>query len=129
MRSSTLVSVIDPVTSRTTSGASDASRRLTSSVMIDEPLAASRVTRPWPISPSAPVMRTTGLRTLAPLLPFLPLPPFLPSRREQHVGGGIGHHDDDQPAHLVDRQRHDEVGGDQHGRETAGDQPDRGLLV
>ena len=54
--------MIDPVNSRVTSGASVASSGLTSSVMIDEPDAGERVTRPWPISPPAPVMRTTGLR-------------------------------------------------------------------
>ena len=54
--------MIEPVNSRATSGASAGSSGLTSSVMIDAPAAARRVTRPWPISPPAPVMSTTGLR-------------------------------------------------------------------
>src|SRR5262245_26258246 len=64
MRSRRLTSVIDPVNSGATSGASEASSGLTSMVTIGELAepAVSRVMRPWPRSPPAPVMRTTGLR-------------------------------------------------------------------
>jgi len=62
MRSSRLVSVIDPVKARAVSGASEASSGATSSVTMGDPDAASRVTSDWPISPPAPVMRMTGLR-------------------------------------------------------------------
>ena len=40
----------------------------TSSVTIGAPDRARRVTRPWPISPPAPVIRTTGLRTSSDLM-------------------------------------------------------------
>src|ERR1700694_5700664 len=62
MRSSRFVSVIDPVNSRETSGASAASRGFTSSVMICASVAANRDTSACPISPPAPVIRTTGFR-------------------------------------------------------------------
>ena len=41
------MSVIDPVNSRATSGASEESSGVTSSVIIGDPEAARRVTRPW----------------------------------------------------------------------------------
>ncbi len=63
MRSSSAVSRIEPVNSRATSGASVASSGLMSRVTTDRwPDSVSLVMRPWPISPPAPVMRTTGLR-------------------------------------------------------------------
>ena len=64
MRSSRPRSRIDPVNSRSTLPASDGSSGLTSSVtMARSPRSASRAISPWPISPPAPVMSTTGLRT------------------------------------------------------------------
>ena len=59
-----LLSRIDPVISRSTCGAIDGSSRR--DVERDDGarrLTASRSIRPWPISPPAPVMSTTGLRT------------------------------------------------------------------
>src|SRR5262245_64421430 len=131
MRSRTLVSVTEPVNSRATSGASDGSSWLTSSVMIGDPADASRVTRPCPISPSAPVIKMTGFRIgtarleprapddgRLPFLPLLPLLPFLP-RREQHVQRRIDDHTDDEPADGAERQRHDQEGGNQDSRNAA----------
>jgi len=63
---------MDPVNSRLTCDATDASSGLTSSVMMGEPDLASRATRPWPISPPAPVMRTTGFRIYAAPVASLP---------------------------------------------------------
>jgi len=60
------------VNSRATSGASDRSSGLTSSVMIGDPEPDNRESSPCPISPPAPVMRTTGLRKLG----RLAFPPF-----------------------------------------------------
>ncbi len=55
--------MIEPVNSRCTIGASDGSSGLTSSVTTGcLPALARCAIRPWPISPPAPVMRTTGLR-------------------------------------------------------------------
>src|SRR6202521_2856418 len=73
MRSSRFVSVIDPVNSRETSGASVASRGFRSSVMICASVEANRATSACPISPPAPVIRTTGFRigpncTMCPML-------------------------------------------------------------
>ena len=63
MRSRSAVSRIDPVNSRATSGARLASSGLTSRVTTEvRPDAVSRAIRPCPISPPAPVIRTTGLR-------------------------------------------------------------------
>src|SRR5580693_1163833 len=62
MRSSRFVSVIDPVNSRETSGESVASRGFRSSVMICSSIEANRETSACPISPPAPVTRTTGFR-------------------------------------------------------------------
>src|SRR6266566_3465225 len=59
-RSSRSRSVIDPVNSRVTRGASVRSSGATSSVIIDREGPASRAMRPWPISPPAPVIKTTG---------------------------------------------------------------------
>src|SRR5712692_2257614 len=118
MRSSRLMSVIEPMNSRATSGASDASSGLTSTVMIGEPDPARWVTRPWPISPPAPVIKTTGLRihlrhaAFPALQPFLPIPPFLPLqpippfpalRRQQHVDRGVDHDHDHEPSNRAER--------------------------
>src|SRR2546422_88238 len=54
--------------SRATRGDRDESSRVTSSVTIRAPDAAKRETKPWPISPSAPVMRTTGVRIASAIL-------------------------------------------------------------
>src|SRR5207248_11276404 len=52
----------DPVNSRRTSRASDASRGAMSTVTTDRPVAASWWIKPWPISPLAPVTKTEGVR-------------------------------------------------------------------
>src|SRR5580765_5356283 len=98
MRSRRLVSVIDPVNSRETIGASSESSGLTSSVMMSDPEAARRVTRPWPISPPAPVMRTTGLRIPC-RHPGVARPCL---RGDEHVDGGVDDDADHQPAHGVE---------------------------
>ena len=54
--------MIEPVNSRRTSRASDGSSGAMSTVTIDRPVSASRVIRPWPISPLAPVTRTVDAR-------------------------------------------------------------------
>src|SRR4051812_19247177 len=62
-RSSSALSVIDPVISRSTFFAISGSNREMSRVtMRRSPRSARRSMRPWPISPPAPVMMTTGLR-------------------------------------------------------------------
>src|SRR5262245_3547798 len=115
MRSSRLTSVIDPVNSRATSFASGRSSGLTSIVMIGGPPpsgGASRVISPWPISPPAPVIRTTGLRMFA-------RPQLGTTRRHQHVHGRVDDDDEHEPAYVVERQRGHEEGGDQHGGHRA----------
>src|SRR6185369_16132652 len=56
---------MEPVNSRRTSGARLLSRRVRSTVTIGRPALASRVTRPCPISPPAPVTSVTGVRIYA----------------------------------------------------------------
>ncbi len=69
MRSRRLVSRIDPMNSCATRRPSSGARDLTSRVMIGRSVSfASEWMRPWPISPEAPVMSTTGLRSMGTLL-------------------------------------------------------------
>src|SRR5262245_22335101 len=65
-RSSSPRSRIEPVTSRSTFEAIVSSRRERSMATIARSRrSARRAISPWPISPPAPVMRTTGLRTVS----------------------------------------------------------------
>src|SRR3989442_605459 len=68
-RSSSPRSRIDPVNSRRTRFARSGSSGVMSMVTIGRLVAARRVIRPWPISPPAPVTRTTGLRIDLPFYP------------------------------------------------------------
>ena len=69
IRSSRCSSRIEPANCCWTSAAEVGSSGFRSSVMIGRwPSCASRSIRPWPISPLAPVIRTTGLRSTAVLL-------------------------------------------------------------
>src|SRR3954470_792589 len=62
-RSSSALSLIDPVISRSTFFAiSGSSREMSRVTMRRSPRSARRSMSPWPISPPAPVMMTTGLR-------------------------------------------------------------------
>ena len=92
---------IEPVISRSTLEAIDGSRRATSSVTTarsDCP--ASRVMRPWPISPPAPVMSTTGLRT-----PGIILKPHADSDRLVMFAGGIARRNSRRSLHEDDARR------------------------
>src|SRR5262245_49756587 len=64
-RSSSCVSATDPTSSRRTSGVSFGSSGVTSSVIMPVSRRARSAISAWPISPPAPVTRTTGLRTAA----------------------------------------------------------------
>src|SRR6185295_9464513 len=66
MRSSRLVSRIEPTNCCCTRLLTAPSRGFTSRVTMSwRPVSARRSMRPWPISPPAPVMRTTLLRTVS----------------------------------------------------------------
>ena len=54
--------MIEPVNSRRTSRCSEGSSGARSMVTIGRPVPDSRVIRPWPISPLAPVTKVTGVR-------------------------------------------------------------------
>src|SRR5260221_7148096 len=98
-------------------GASGASSELTSMVTIGEPEPDSRVTSPCPISPPAPVISTTGLRTVG----------FL--RCHQHVDGRINDDKDDEPSDVVERHRRHPEARDDRGRQTAEREAERSLAM
>src|SRR6266496_3643555 len=107
MRSSSAVSVIDPVNSLATCGATRESSGATSIVIIGE-LEARLETSAWPISPPPPVMRMTGLRIVFEDDGVRFRVP-VHARRPQHVRRRVGHDDDHEPADVVERQRlHDQ---------------------
>src|SRR5262245_48726549 len=64
MRSSRWVSRMEPANWKRTLGVSSGASGLRSRVMTADPSWESRSISPWPISPLAPVIRTTGLRSM-----------------------------------------------------------------